>query len=136
MTEEQKERRIKNQRIKIKKLSNENKKLKKKIKELENALYIEDNKRANNKKVTLRVKDIINMYPVAKSTVWLYVKKEYLTPIKNSTRVTTFDAKEVARFFKSINKEAYDNSPKPRDVVTALKAKKRKPQTPKLPKKR
>ena len=56
------------------------------------------------------------MYPVGKSTVWLYAKNKYITPIKNSSRVTTFDAKEVKKFFKSINKEAYD-------VVPSLDAK-------------
>jgi len=48
----------------------------------------------------LRVKDIIDMYPIGKSTVWDWAEKEKLTPIKVSPRVTVFSAKEVENLFK------------------------------------
>jgi len=67
------------------------------------------------------VKDIIAMYPITKSTVWLYANKGYITPIKNSSRVTTFDTKEVKAYFKSINKDAYNIAPPPLDVKIAIK---------------
>lgn len=88
----------------IKKQTRIIKRLKRKIKKLEDDLYFKNNARPNNHKTRLRVKDIIKMYPVAKSTIWLYVKKEKLKAIKNSARVTTFDAKEVDKFFTSIGK--------------------------------
>ncbi len=50
-------------------------------------------------KKVYRVKDIVEQFGVARSTVWLYVKEKKLTLIKISSRVTVFDAKEVHRFF-------------------------------------
>ena len=50
-------------------------------------------------KKAYRVKDIVEQFGVGRSTVWLYVKDEKLTPIKVSSRVTVFDAKEVHDFF-------------------------------------
>jgi predicted DNA-binding transcriptional regulator AlpA len=51
------------------------------------------------KKKVYRVKDIVEMFGVGRSTVWLYVKEKKLTPIKVSSRVTVFDAKEVHKLF-------------------------------------
>lgn len=103
---------IKKQAVRIKKLMRENKSLKKEIEKLKNDLYIENKKRPNNHKTSLRVKDIVDMYPVGKSTVWLYAKQGHITPIKISGRVTTFDAKEVTSFFRSINKDSHKTSTK------------------------
>lgn len=120
----------------IKKLKIENQKLKIKLEELEGDLYIENNKRSNNKKTVLRVKDIVDMYPVGKSTVWLYAKAGNLTPIKISSRVTTFDAKEVQLFFKTINKYAYDITPNSSNtkILQAIKKSKSFPKSPLNPK--
>jgi len=101
--------------------------LKRKIKKLEDELSLKNNIRANNQKTRLRVKDIIEMYPVAKSTIWYYVKKGYIKPIKNSSRVTTFDAKEIKSFFKSINKEAKNITPKKHNVKTMIEKQYLKP---------
>ena len=111
------------------------KKLKREIEKLKQDLYAENNSRPNNHKTALRVKDIIDMYPIGKSTVWLYAKNGYITPIKNSSRVTTFDAKEVKKFFKSINKEAYDIVPS-LDSKVAKEKKIKEKKGPKLPLKR
>ena len=123
---------IKEQDLKIKKLEQSKKRLKRKIEKLEKELYIENNKRANNKKTRLRVKDIIDIYPVGKSTTWLYAKRGDITPIKNSSRVTTFDAKEVKEFFKSINKEARDITPN-FDAKVAKERKVKKENAPQSP---
>lgn len=102
---------VKKQAIRIKKLVREKQALKKEIEKLNKDLYFENEKKPNNHKTMLRVKDIVSMYSVGKSTVWLYAKNKDITPIKNSSRVTTFDAEEVESFFKSINKKAKDISP-------------------------
>lgn len=120
---------------KIKKQALTIKRLKREIEELKQDLYTENNSRPNNHKTILRVKDIVDMYPVGKSTVWLYAKNGYISPIKNSSRVTTFDAKEVKKFFKSINKEAYDVVPS-LDAKVAKEKKVKEEKGPKSPLKR
>jgi len=50
-------------------------------------------------KKVYRVKDIVEQFGVSRSTVWLYAKEKKLTPIKVSSRVTVFDAKEVHKLF-------------------------------------
>ncbi len=47
----------------------------------------------------LRAKQIAEQNGVGLSTVWFYVKQKKLTPIKVSSRVTVFDAKEVDELF-------------------------------------
>ncbi len=51
------------------------------------------------RKERLRAKEIVKMYGVGLSTVWLYAKQNKLTKIKVSDRVTVFDKNEVDRFF-------------------------------------
>lgn len=51
------------------------------------------------RKERLRAKDIVKMYSVGLSTVWLYAKQNKLIKIKVSDRVTVFDKDEVDRFF-------------------------------------
>lgn len=92
-------------------LKQEVEKLKQEIEALKQDLYFKNKARPNNHKTVLRVKDIVAMYSVGKSTVWLYAKKKDITPIKNSSRVTTFDAKEVKCFFNTKNIKARDISP-------------------------
>jgi len=75
------------------------KRLKFKIKKLENDLYYENNKRPLNQKTFLRAKDIVELYPIGKSTLWLYVKQKKIKAIKKSEKVTIFDAKEIEDFF-------------------------------------
>ena len=52
----------------------------------------------SDKKV-YRVKDIVELFGVGRSTVWLYVKEKKLTAIKVSSRVTVFDVREVDALF-------------------------------------
>lgn len=124
---------VKKQAKVIRKLRRENLALKREIEKLNKDLYFENEQRPSNHQTVFRVKDIVKKFSVGKSTVWLYANKGYITPIKNSSRVTTFDAKEVISFFKRRNKEAVDISPK---EVTAIIAKERQkrlknsPQTP------
>jgi len=102
---------IKTQASIIKRLRRYKIQLEEEVEQLNKDLYFENNKRPNNHKTRLRVKDIVDMYSVGKSTVWFYANNRDITPIKNSSRVTTFDAKEVKSFFKSINKKAKDITP-------------------------
>lgn len=57
------------------------------------------------KKEKLRAKDIVKMYSIGLSTVWLYAKQKKITKIKVSDRVTVFDKDEIDRFFQ--NNEKY-----------------------------
>jgi predicted DNA-binding transcriptional regulator AlpA len=50
-------------------------------------------------KKVYRVKEIVELFGIAKSTVWLYVKEDKLKAIKVSRRVTVFDAQEVHQLF-------------------------------------
>jgi len=84
---------------KIKQQARTIKRLKKKIQKLEDDLYLENEKIPLNQKTLLRVKDIVKMYSVGKSTIWLYVKQKKIKAIKTSGKVTTFDAKEIEDFF-------------------------------------
>lgn len=56
-------------------------------------------RRIKLRKERLRAKEIVKMYGVGLSTVWLYAKQNKLTKIKVSDRVTVFDKNEVDRFF-------------------------------------
>ena len=47
----------------------------------------------------LRAKQIAQMYGIGLSTVWLYSKRGRITPIKISSYITVFDAKEVDEVF-------------------------------------
>ena len=111
MTENIKDRRIAWQRKTIVEKNLEIEKLNKKIEELnKEILFLNTTKKRNLKQKTrLRVKDIEEMYPVAKSTIWYFVKKKYITATKNSPRVTTFCAKEIEEFFKTQNIEPYND---------------------------
>lgn len=111
MTENIKDRRIAWQRKTIVEKNLEIEKLNKKIEELnKEILFLNTTKKRNLKQKTrLRVKDIEEMYPVAKSTIWYFVKKEYITATKNSPRITTFCAKEIEEFFKTQNIEPYND---------------------------
>jgi hypothetical protein len=111
VTENRKDKKIARQHKTIIKKNLEIKKLNKKIEELnKEILFLNTTKKRNLKQKTrLRVKDIEEMYPVAKSTIWYFVKKEYITATKNSPRVTTFCAKEIEEFFKTQNIEPYDD---------------------------
>ena len=111
MTENRKDKKIARQHKTIIKKNLEIKKLNKKIEELnKEILFLNTTKKRNLKQKTrLRVKDIEEMYPVAKSTIWYFVKKKYITATKNSPRVTTFCAKEIEEFFKTQNIEPYDD---------------------------
>ena len=55
-------------------------------------------------KEKLRAKEIVKMYSIGLSTVWLYAKQKKLTKIKVSDRVTVFDKDEVDRFFQNNEK--------------------------------
>jgi len=111
VTENKKDKKIARQHKTIIKKNLEIKKLNKKIEELnKEILFLNTTKKRNLKQKTrLRVKDIEEMYPVAKSTIWYFVKKEYITATKNSPRVTTFCAKEIEVFFKTQNIEPYND---------------------------
>jgi len=50
-------------------------------------------------KKVYRVKEIVALFGIGRSTVWLYVKEKKLTAIRVSSRVTVFDAKEVDGLF-------------------------------------
>ena len=52
-----------------------------------------------NQKLKLRAKEVSELYSIGLSTVWLYAKEGKLNPIKISSKVTIFDAKEVETFF-------------------------------------
>jgi predicted DNA-binding transcriptional regulator AlpA len=52
-----------------------------------------------SEKKVYRVKEIVELFGVGRSTVWLYAKEKKLTPIKVSSRVTVFDVKEVHKLF-------------------------------------
>jgi hypothetical protein len=69
-------------------------------------------RRTNSIKKYYRANEIAKKYDIGLSTVWWYVKKGYLTPIKLSTRVTVFDINivdrvlgEVQALIKKVNKE-------------------------------
>lgn len=91
-------------------LKSKNQELTKEIERLNQELY-NINEKIPATKTALRVKDIVYRYSVAKSTVWLYAKAGDITPIKNSSRVTTFDAEEVEAFFTERNNRAMDITP-------------------------
>jgi len=55
-------------------------------------------------KERLRAKDIVKIYSIGLSTVWLYAKQKKITKIKVSDRVTVFDKDEVDRFFQNNEK--------------------------------
>lgn len=48
---------------------------------------------------SLRARDIVSLYGIGLSTVWLYVKEGKLTPKKISPKITLFSAIEVSNFF-------------------------------------
>ena len=85
-------------KIRNQELRREKRELTKEIERLNQELF-NINEKIPATKTALRVNDIVYEYSIAKSTVWLYAKKGYITPIKNSSRVTTFDALEVELFF-------------------------------------
>jgi len=47
----------------------------------------------------MRVKHIVNEFPISQATVWLYAKQGKLTPIKVTDGVTVFDRAEVESLF-------------------------------------
>lgn len=47
----------------------------------------------------MRASDIVNEYPIGKSTIWDWCKKGMLKPIKVSIRITVFKRKEVRALF-------------------------------------
>jgi len=125
MNEELKEKRIKiSEQLKDKKIKKQKLEIKQLKEEIENLnqeiLFLNTTKKRNLKQKTrLRAKDIEKLYPISISTVWLYAKRGDITPVKNSTRVTTFCAEEIKTYFNSVGKYAYDNSPTPKDAATA-----------------
>ncbi len=50
----------------------------------------------------LRAEHIATLYPIGKSTVWLWAKQGKLTPLRISKGVTVFDADEVAALFSGV----------------------------------
>jgi len=133
VTENIKDRRIAWQRKTIVEKNLEIEKLNKKIEELnKEILFLNTTKKRNLKQKTrLRVKDIEEMYPVAKSTIWYFVKKKYITATKISPRVTIFCAKEIEEFFKTQNIEPYNVKikyvSKKNDVSNKIKLQKSSP---------
>lgn len=47
----------------------------------------------------LRAEHITRLYPIGKSTIWLWAKQGKLTPIKISKGVTVFESNEVEALF-------------------------------------
>ena len=47
----------------------------------------------------LRAEHITQLYPIGKTTIWLWAKQGKLTPLRISRGVTVFDADEVAALF-------------------------------------
>lgn len=50
----------------------------------------------------MRVKHIVNEFPVSPASVWLYAKQGKLTPIKVTDGITVFDRSEVEAFFNGM----------------------------------
>lgn len=47
----------------------------------------------------LRAYEVAKIYGISQGTIWNYVKKGYLKPVKIGDRVTLFDALECDAFF-------------------------------------
>lgn len=52
-----------------------------------------------NDRKTYRAKEISKIFGVGLSTVWKYAQEKKLTPIKVSSKMTLFEAKEVESLF-------------------------------------
>jgi predicted DNA-binding transcriptional regulator AlpA len=57
----------------------------------------------NKIKLKIRVKNASEIYSVAQSTIWLYIKQGKLTTTKPSPRVTLLDTIELETFFNNNN---------------------------------
>ena len=61
----------------------------------------------------LRVSEIVKIYPIGTSTIWDWAKKGKLHPVKVSTRVTVFPAKELQELFMYGDKNFQNVKPQP-----------------------
>jgi len=89
-------------------------KLEKKISKLEAELRIKKRKR-------LRVKDIVEMYSIPKSTISNYIEQGLFKTIHHSEKVMTLDAKEVDKFFTTVKKIKSEPKEKTNNLQTRVK---------------
>lgn len=124
MNEILKDKRIKNhQAIKIKKQKIEIEQLKGEIEILQQEIYFLNNCKIRpiKRKTKLRVKDILELYPISRSAVWAFAKDGLITPIKVSPKITVFDANEINTFFRGIGRPAYHTEDLTEDIATLKK---------------
>jgi len=62
----------------------------------------------------LRASEVTKIFPLALSTLWDWAKKGKLHPVKVSTRVTVFSAKELQELFTYGDKNLQNAEPQPR----------------------
>lgn len=61
---------------------------------------VKEQKGLQIKQEWLRARDVIELYPICKATLWGWAKIGIVTPIKVSSRVTVFSAVEIRNLFK------------------------------------
>lgn len=62
----------------------------------------------NNDVGFYRIKDLLSIIPVSKSTIWQWIKDgKFPRPTKMSSRVTVWSKKQIHEFMDQLNAESY-----------------------------